>query len=173
MGPARALSLLVVVSGLTLGCAVAAVCPARQAPVYSVTTVRAHLVHEPHAWLGRTVLVRALVEGCPFPPYVRTYSCPPASLVDGGTAADGGTLRVAWAGVDALRASLRRIAVLDRLIPAPQVLHWGVVATYRIQLRAVLCGHPGHQQAACDLHERTDKSGCSSCYQALLLDAAP
>jgi hypothetical protein len=56
----------VVVGSLTLGCAVAAIPPAATSPQYTVTAPRSRLDHAPQAWLGRTVLVRALVQGCPF-----------------------------------------------------------------------------------------------------------
>jgi hypothetical protein len=54
-------------------------------------------------------------------------------------------------------AWLRRVPVLGTLLPAPQVLHWGVVATYRVRLRAI------------------PESSCGSvvCFEAVLLDSAP
>jgi hypothetical protein len=51
----------------------------------------------------------------------------------------------------------RRIPVLSSMLPDPQVLHWEVVYTYRVRLRAgpfPFCG-------------------IGPCYAALLLDAAP
>jgi hypothetical protein len=151
------LSRAVVAGSLTLGCAVAAISPAATSPLYTVTALRSGLENAPLAWLGRTVLVRALVQGCPFPPYTPTYDCSPASLVDGGISATEGGLPVVWAGIDTFRGSLRHIPLLDRLLPAPQVLHWGVVATYRIQLQVAPCGAGTR----------------APCYAAVLLDAVP
>jgi hypothetical protein len=54
-------------------------------------------------------------------------------------------------------AWLRRAPVLGTLLPAPQVLHWGVVATYRVRLRAI-------PESSC---------GSGVCFEAVLLDSAP
>jgi hypothetical protein len=51
---------------------------------------------------------------------------------------------------------LRRLPLLGELLPAPQVLHWGVVTTYRVQVQAI---HGG----IC---------GTGVCCEAVLLDAA-
>jgi hypothetical protein len=56
-----------------------------------------------------------------------------------------------------LLAFVRRVPVLGGLAPAPQAVHWEVVATYRVRLGAMphrLCG-------------------TTPCYEARLLDAAP
>jgi hypothetical protein len=54
-------------------------------------------------------------------------------------------------------AVLRRLPLLGTLVLAPQVLHWGAPATYRIRLQAV-------PESIC---------GISNCCKPLLLDAAP
>jgi hypothetical protein len=49
------------------------------------------------------------------------------------------------------------VPLLGGLLPAPQAVQWGEVATYRVELRAM----PGK---GC---------GAATCYEAGLLDAAP
>jgi hypothetical protein len=60
-----------------------------------------------------------------------------------------------WAS-DPLLAALRRLPLLGALLPRPQVVRWGALATYRVQLLPVAAG-------ACSV---------APCYRALLLDAA-
>jgi hypothetical protein len=52
---------------------------------------------------------------------------------------------------------VRRVPLLGGLLPAPQAVAWGWVATYRVELRALAEG----------------PCGGSGCYAAVLLDAAP
>jgi hypothetical protein len=54
-------------------------------------------------------------------------------------------------------AVLRRLPLLRGLVPAPQALRWGAVATYRVRLQAI-------PESICD---------SDICFEALLLDAAP
>jgi hypothetical protein len=65
-------------------------------------------------------------------------------------------LSLAPAGTDPLLAAARRLTLVGSVLPPPQVVHWGRVAVYRVQLRAL----PG-------------AFGGSASFQALLLDAAP
>jgi hypothetical protein len=66
-------------------------------------------------------------------------------------------LPLAWGSADALLVFLRRLPLLGNLLPAPQRLHWGEVATYRVRVQAI----PG---SSC---------GSGACFEAVLLDAAP
>jgi hypothetical protein len=64
---------------------------------------------------------------------------------------------LAWVDPDPLLTFVRWVPLLGGLLPARQVVDWGEVATYRVELRAV-----------------TDvPCSASTCYEAMLLDAAP
>jgi hypothetical protein len=126
-----------------------------QDPVYRVAVVQAGLARHPDAWVGRPLWVRGVAHGCGFP--AEFDGCPPAALVDAVAPARGQPLWLAPGDANPLRTLLRHIPVLARVAPAPQVLHWGELATYWVRLQAIagsLCG-------------------TGSCFEALLLDAAP
>src|ERR1019366_8665142 len=91
-------------------------------------------------------------------------SCPvlasdPGEIVglDQSAAPIGDPLPVVRAGLDPVRTVLGRVPLLSRLVPAPQVLQWGVVATYRVQLVSI-------PDSICD---------ADTCAEAKLLDSAP
>ena len=140
---------------LAAGSAVYAIRGAPHAgPVYSVAAVQAGLGRQPAAWVGRTVWVRGVAKGCGFS---AAYDlCPPA-LVDAAAPATGQPLWLSHGEASPLWTLLRHSPFLARFAPAPQVLHWGVVATYRVQLHAI-------PESVC---------GTAACYEAALLDAAP
>jgi hypothetical protein len=137
--------------------AIAAGSQVTQGPLYSVAQVQARLADDPHAWVGRTVQVRGLAVGClasrSAPPLL---SCGrwPAYLLDSDSAGAGGSLPLAWASQDGLRAFWLRVAPVGGLLPPPQTPRWGMPATYRVQLRATACS-------------------LAPCYAAILLDDAP
>jgi hypothetical protein len=144
---------LIALSGLLLATCTAMVTASRQlegTQVYTVAQVQMHLARDDQPWVGRTILVRGMVAGEP------AYH-PVPSLVDADAAATADPLPLAWTGPDPMRAYLRRLPVLGRLVPRVQAVHWGEVALYRVQLRAA------------------PANSCASppCYEALLLDAAP
>jgi hypothetical protein len=126
-------------------------------PVYSVAAVRAHLVHDAAAWVGRPVLVRGILSGC------LHLVCPgrepywPPSLMDANQPWAVDPLPVAGEGPDTLRAFVRRVPVFGRLVPPPQVVHWERAAIYRVRLSAAPAW-------SCPAHR---------CYKAVVLDAAP
>ncbi len=123
--------------------------------VYTVAEARALLAREPHVWTGRTVLVRALADDC----YVTeagahnlqcrdprpTLGDPDAPVID--------TLPLRWEAPLLPLALLRRLPLFDSLVPAPQVIRWEMVATYRVRFEA-LTGH----------------CGTAICYEAVLPD---
>jgi hypothetical protein len=161
MSPARSFALLMLLAGpaLTIGYAAASLRLADRLPVYSVAALRAHLDHDAHSWVGRTVLVRGTLEGCP---YVRPGPCAswrPLLVdrsVDAGTSS-GLSLQLRAQRADPLDTALRRVPLLRDLVAAPQVPHWGVTMTYRVQIR-----------------EQTSRYCCvGGSYQVQLLDAAP
>jgi hypothetical protein len=129
------------------------------APVYTVAQLQAHLARDPTALVGRTLRVRGIANpaGCSTTDAQQGAPCPDRwrqGIVD----PDGVTLLPLTAGPsNPLLAFVRRVPVLGGLAPAPQAVHWGVLATYRVRLGAMphsLCG-------------------TTPCYEARLLDATP
>jgi hypothetical protein len=118
--------------------------------IYSVRQLYHALQAEPAVWLQRTVVVRAVPVICTpcgdwLPGLVDPEPHPQAQffpLVPGGPAR--------WP------AFLRRLPLLDRLAPSPQVLVWDRPAVYRVQLRRITCLQASRQV----------------CVAAVLLDAA-
>ncbi len=108
--------------------------------VYTVAQAHAGMIRQPQLWVGRTVLVRAHA----FP---LGTSCPPINpwctnvvLVDGASLLANTPTLVAMAAdaarPDPLVSQLRRVPLVDRLIPQPQQVDWSHVATYRVHLSA-------------------------------------
>jgi hypothetical protein len=132
-------------------------------PIYGVATLRAHLAHDPRHWVGRTLLVRGEIVPCLAMPSADNGRCAalapsawqPPSPTPWRTAVD--PLPVVHAGLDPFLTRLRQVPFLGALVPSPQVVQWGVTATYRVTLRA-------SSHSIC---------GTGVCYEALLLDAAP
>lgn len=137
--------------------------PALHGPVYGVATIRAHLARDPGRWVGRTLLVRGEVVPCLAMPSAANGPC--RALAPSGWQPPSPTpwraaiepLPMVHGGLDPFVGRLRRLPLLDALLPAPQVLRWGAVATYWVRLRAVAA-------SIC---------GTGACYEAVLLDAAP
>lgn len=129
-----------------------------QTPLYTVAEVQAHLARSPAAWVGRTVRMPgvAVPPGCVLRESMLCVaeSSYLAYLVDPTRFA---LLPLTRGASNPLLALARRVPVLDGLAPAPQVVQWGVVATYRVRLRAMPHG----------------LCGTTTCYEALLVDAAP
>ena len=139
-------------------------------PVYTVTELRTSLAHDPRAWVGHVVLVRGTVTGCGFGlpcPLVMAVRCAPRGscrpirlsgmmLVDQPTASWLRGLPVQLGTQNPQLAFLRRLPLVGRVVPPPQVVHWGIPAVYRVQVQAT-------QQSVC---------GRSPCYEAVLEDAA-
>jgi hypothetical protein len=163
--PGRLLGRLGLVLATGLMVVIIAVGHSASVPVYSVARVQAGLVDQPQAWLGRPVLVRGLarevVGYTVLPGCRRPWTCTTIQrtwrLTDPGTPDPARGLPLAWGSPDQLRALLRPVPLLGCSIPRPQEADPGRAATYRIQLRmapARSCATP-------------------TCYEAVLLDAAP
>jgi hypothetical protein len=127
-------------------------------PAYSVAAIDDHLLHEPAAWVGRTVRVRAIFGACDTwlgPAYSSPcVSWQGAGLVDPGPAAQ--YLSLTPGDPPPVLAFFRRLPLLGRLAPAPQSPAWGGIAIYRVWLQPVPCTPRGPR-----------------CYQGVLADAAP
>jgi hypothetical protein len=80
-----------------------------------------------------------------------------AALDDADPAPTGGPLPLVRAGPDPLLAVVRRVPLLGGLLPVPQVVDWGEVVTYRVELRTTA----------------DEPCGAGACYEAMVLDAAP
>jgi hypothetical protein len=129
---------------------------AADGPTYAVADLQRRVIRDPGRWIGPTVLVRGRVA------MDRSWKAPDSivtrfDLIDPGAPRGTPGLALAWGGADPLLAALRRLPLIGRLAPRPQVLRWGAPATYRVRLRA------------------SDALACATppCYEALLLDAAP
>jgi hypothetical protein len=136
---------------------------ADQGKVYDVAAVDANLANDPASWVGRTIQVRGEVVPCLAVPSAGGGPC--AELTSGSGQKDASSesvsprvapLPVTRAGLDLFHSILRQMPLLSRLTPAPQVLHWGAVATYRVQLASV-------PNSIC---------GVGACVEAKLLDSA-
>jgi hypothetical protein len=155
--PGFLLALLGLVLTTSLSVAIIFAIRSAEGPVCSVATLQAGLAHQPRVWLGWPVRVRGIAalclssDGPSDPPYCHgsTY------LMDaGGTT---GVLPLAWGRQDRVLAVLRRVPLLSRLLPALQAVRLEEIATYRVELRTM----PG------------EPCGTATCYEAVLLDAAP
>jgi hypothetical protein len=125
---------------------------------------RVYSVQQAERLAGRSILVRGRIVQCQ--PLVTVGNQPclllvpdtcPASSADCTDPVRDEALTVLLAPPTALLAQLRQVPLLGSLLPAPQHVHWGQRATYRVQIALVpnsLCGS-------------------TPCEQALLLDATP
>jgi hypothetical protein len=117
-------------------------------PTYTVAQVQAGLLHNPRAWVGRTVLVHGVLYTafCPagaFCPYM------PPVLADPG-AGTANAILVYWRFTNPVVGFLETLPLVGPLIDR----HLGGVGVYRVQLQRAIqfrCGHP-------------------TCYRALLVD---
>jgi hypothetical protein len=121
-------------------------------PTYSVAQVQAGLLHNPRAWVGRTVLVHGVLYrgsymgSCPV-----SASCPyrPPVLADLG-AGTANTIPVYGRFTNPVVGLLETLPLIGPLVDR----HLGGVDLYRVQLQRAIqsrCGYP-------------------TCYRALLVD---
>ena len=117
-------------------------------PTYTVTQVQAGLLHNPRAWVGRTVLVHGMLytDFCP-----AGASCPSMLpvLADPG-AGTANAILVYWRSTNPVVGFLETLPLVGPLVDR----HLGGVGRYRVQLQRAIqsrCGYP-------------------TCYRALLVD---
>jgi hypothetical protein len=132
--------------------------------VYTVAEIQAGLARRPAVWVGRIVRLRgiAISSYCVLWPSPADTACPgwrhviaDPCVIAGPCAVN--VLPLAGGAPDSLPTVLHRLPLVGRLVPAPGLISWGEVGTYRVQLRAApadVCPSP-------------------PCYQVHLLDAAP
>ncbi|HWE64224.1 MAG TPA: hypothetical protein VHB98_21135 [Chloroflexota bacterium] len=125
-------------------------------PVYRVAPVASRLSRDLEEWLDHTLLVRgvATVTTCTAPATGVLCWSPRFTLSDAERVKMRDRLDLAWTGGGSLLTFLRRLPVVRAMAPRSQMVRWGLVTVYRVQL----------------LIERP----CSSaCYEAVLQDATP
>jgi hypothetical protein len=156
-------ALLIASLGLVLVAVLAMVVldrPFDRRPVYSVAQLHSHLEKEPRRWLGRTLLVRgkAMAAACVESAATAILCAPPrVFLTDPDPSlAVRPLLPLAAAGSDPWLTSVRRLPLIGRFAPPPQVIRWEQVAVYRVRLRSP-----------------AGTSGERGSYEALLVDALP
>jgi len=157
MTPCRVL--LAALSAVALVAGVVAIRRALDAgPVYSVDQVRAGLVSNPRAWLGRTLQVRGIVPSyyCPGP---ISLSCPPAPSTTLHSVARTSErfLPLFFGSANGEASIFRSVPIFHSLLPGPQHLLRGRAAIYRVRLQSLA----------------SDACGYRPCYVAVLIDAAP
>ena len=103
--------------------------PADRSGVYSVTATLSGLAHHPANWVGHLVLVRGRLLGCPYRLPGPCASWQPA-LVDPIEADQVLPVQVRWAQAHPTSSAAPPASGV-------QVVHWGAVGVYRVQLRAV------------------------------------
>lgn len=129
-------------------------------PVYSLAQIQTELADHPHAWVGRTVLVRGVAEPCPWwgqTARLRQCADQPLVLVPAPADPRANPLPLRQQAPTQLLALLRGLPLLHDLVsPSPAVLVFRP-ARFRVHVHTLAA-------SAC--------GGRSTCYEALL-DAAP
>jgi hypothetical protein len=140
--------------GLVLAAVLALVAldrPFDRSPVYSVADLRRHLAQDPRPWLGRTLLVRgaAIAPGCREEAGTLVLCSPQVVfLADPGPELAGASLPLVSARPDPLLTLVRHLPLIRSVAAPPQVVHWGQVAVYRVQLRTLADASAGSAHAA-------------------------
>jgi hypothetical protein len=132
--------------------------------VYSFTQLKAALVHDPEAWIGRAVRVRAVADYCLSWTQLGDGDarniCSSRVTVLRDPSRPGSTIHLPLrlAPETALLATLRRVPGAAALLPAAQTPWWGVPQIYTVRL------------------DRASGDGCmntTNCVAAVLLDTDP
>jgi hypothetical protein len=124
-------------------------------PVYSVAALRQRLATQPAAWVGRTVLVHAMAEPCPWwGAAERLRRCAGRQLVLAGASTDAPAdpLPLIRPALPPLLTRVRSLPVLGALLPQAPGMPLFTPARFRVRLLA---------QPAC---------AGAACYAALLLE---
>jgi hypothetical protein len=131
----RILTLLRITIGLAAAAwaAHASVQSTSQGPVYSLAEVRGQLTRDPQEWLGRIVRVRARAQLCPPEIADAGVGCSPWHPVLAPLEASDPTepLPLVRGSGFSLSAFVRRLTLLDYLLPGLQVVDWGSVSSTR------------------------------------------
>jgi hypothetical protein len=114
-------------------------------PVYSVGALRARVQDDPDRWVGRTVRVYAVAERCAAPITDSVTSCrdPRPALFDAASQPWPTLLLLPDGAAPTLREWLRRLPLVNSLVPALPTPRWGVATAYTLQVRLEPCLFPG------------------------------
>jgi hypothetical protein len=127
-------------------------------PDYTVADLRSRLAARPAAWVGRTVVVRAIAEPCPWwGAAARLLRCDARALVLVGTPAEAPAdpLPLVQPAPLGIVSVVRGLPILGALLPRPPAVPLFTRARFRVRLFALpTCSH-------------------GACYAALLLGVAP
>jgi hypothetical protein len=121
-------------------------------PTYTVAQVQAALLHHPRAWVGRTVLVHAMLLPGSFCPYGAHCPRRPPVLADPGAGTANAAILVYWRFTNPMVGFLETLPLIGPLVDR----HLGGVRLYRVQLQPAI-------QSRC---------GLPTCYRALLVDGS-
>jgi hypothetical protein len=125
--------------------------------VYTLAAVRTGLERDPRAWLRRALRVRGVAVPCGDTLAAPNMHCMYGLPVLRAEAGASGGMLLRRGQPDQVYAPLRNIPLLRDLLPAPAAFHWGVPATYMVEIVALPNAIPGTPDD----------------YEALLLDTAP
>lgn len=115
---------------------------------YSLAALRAHLEYDPRLWVGRTVVVHALMEPCPWwGAAARRRHCADRSLVLVGASTDhvAAPLPLDRVHPGPLAMIMRRLPLLGGLFAPPTQLLLFTSAEFRVRVRTLpagTCGRP-------------------------------
>lgn len=126
---------------------------ARTEPLYTVAQLSAHLIAQPGQWVGRVVQARAVAVVVPL--WLSHGTLPfrlmIPRLVDPH---GGGDLPLVCGPEDRVLRVLRRLPLLGRLVPPPQVRVWERPTIYRIRLEmAHGLGYAPYAAVLLDTHD--------------------
>jgi hypothetical protein len=130
-------------------------------PVYPIAAMQDNLTYDPGAWVGRTVVLRAIALPCPWwGATARLQRCGgrPLVLVATPTDAPNAPLPLVRPAPQPLLSFLSGLPVFGDLLPRSPAVPVGAPARFRVRLVALPAG-------AC--------AGHLPCYEALWLDATP
>ena len=147
--PVRALptvALVLSIVGLLYVATIAASDGRHQGDVYPLSMVWDHLQRDPGHWLGRTIRVRAVAEPCPWwDRFERAQHCAGLQvvLIDADGAAPAAPLPLEPPATHPLVTTLRRLPLLGRLLPRPDVITLYATARFRVRLEPLPPGACG------------------------------
>lgn len=144
--------------GLLVASALAAYNDGADIRVYTVADLHGYLTGGPGSWVGREVLVRATAEPCPWwGSLAQQCGGRPLVLVGIDPENQADPLPLDRAAPPGLLVAARRLPLVGRLLPPPRPLPMFTPAHFRVKLLALPPGTCGQ----------------ATCYEAVVLDAAP
>jgi hypothetical protein len=169
----------IALGGIAVATLVALPAPVPASHVYSVAAARSALLRRPANWVGRTLSVHGRLDGCPLAPEPCLVWQTRLFDVDGASPRTALPVELVLSGpqpasqLAALQVALRGLPLLGALVSPRHVARWGTVATYRVQLAALLTRRCA--TGTCDTGDAFDAFTCDTqtCYKVLLLEPGP